>query len=129
MKFTLALASLSASLLPSVLGHGHMTTLTVDGKDYTGPVPNAAPIDSVIRQINSINPIDDVTSSAMSCGNGAANVTATQSAAGKPPAPLPPLLILNSHVNSFQPNLAARSPSAGSPDLRQPSGLMLSARS
>ena len=41
-------------------------------------------MDSVIRMIGSINPVTDVTSADMSCGNGAAANTATMHAAAKP---------------------------------------------
>lgn len=98
MKFTLVLSSLS--LLPFVLGHGHMTTLTVDGKDFTGPLPNGKSIDSVIRQINNIEPVKKINSDDMSCGFGAANLTASQSAPGE------------LHVLQYSMNLTERPSSA-----------------
>lgn len=77
MKHVLVL--ICASLLPSALGSGYLLTISVDGVSYTGTGAG----DSVIRQVNSPNPIKDPSSVDMSCGPGAANVTANGSARGE----------------------------------------------
>ncbi|KAG9037092.1 hypothetical protein FRB95_006947 [Tulasnella sp. JGI-2019a] len=73
------------SLVPTALAHGHLSSVVVDNTTYPGPEVNQ-PLSggSAIRMINSVDPIKDVTSDDMSCGNGAANVTATQTAPVNP---------------------------------------------
>ncbi|KAG8992684.1 hypothetical protein FRB94_011382 [Tulasnella sp. JGI-2019a] len=88
MKFSFSLSTITfvaLGLAPTALAHGHLNSIAVDGTTYPGPqigTPLAG--GSSIRMINSMNPVKDITSDDMSCGNGAANVTATQSAAVKP---------------------------------------------
>jgi len=80
---TIASISLSVlSLLPTVLGHGHMTDISFDGTDYQGPDVNQQ-TDSVIRMINQVSPVLDPTSDDISCGQGAGSETATQIAQAK----------------------------------------------
>jgi hypothetical protein len=80
IKSLVSLALLA--FLPSALAHGTVMKVTVDGKSYTGPTPGQK-MDSIVRMISSINPVTDVTSTDMICGNGAAT-TATEHAAAKP---------------------------------------------
>ncbi|KAG8892047.1 hypothetical protein FRC01_014377, partial [Tulasnella sp. 417] len=83
---TLAAFSISAlSVIPSVLAHGRVKSVTIDGKVYEGPqINNSGNIDSVIRTITDVSPVQDVNSDNMSCGQGAAKVTAPLSATAKP---------------------------------------------
>ncbi|KAG8993025.1 hypothetical protein FRB90_000809, partial [Tulasnella sp. 427] len=88
MKSFSALAALSIStlsFLPSVLAHGRLRSVTIDGKVFEGPqISNSGSIQSVIRTINDVSPVLDVTSDNMSCGQGAAKLTAPLSADAKP---------------------------------------------
>ncbi|KAG8904194.1 hypothetical protein FRB99_002097 [Tulasnella sp. 403] len=86
MNFFTALCSLvifASSLVPSVIGHGHLDKLIVDGQDFKGPDFHQE-MDSVIRMVDAMDPITDINSDDMNCGRGAANRTATQSAPAKP---------------------------------------------
>ncbi|KAG9049461.1 hypothetical protein FS837_010265, partial [Tulasnella sp. UAMH 9824] len=59
--------------------------VTIDGKTFEGPqINNSGKIDSAIRTITDVSPVQDVNSDNMSCGQGAAKVTAPLSAAAKP---------------------------------------------
>jgi len=73
MNSLLSLATLA--LLPSVLAHGTMQLFNNDA----GPALNSK-TPSVIRMTDSPSPVTDLTSSDLSCGNGAANLTAQQTA-------------------------------------------------
>lgn len=70
------------ALLPSVLAHGRLAKVAIDGKDYVGPNIGQT-VDSVIRMIDKVDPVKDVTGDDISCGQGTASLTATQSAAAK----------------------------------------------
>lgn len=83
---TLAAFSISAlSFIPSVLAHGRLKSITIDGKTFEGPqINNSGKIDSAIRTITDVSPVLDINSDNMSCGQGAAKVTAPLSADAKP---------------------------------------------
>ncbi|KAG9029192.1 hypothetical protein FS837_003607 [Tulasnella sp. UAMH 9824] len=83
---TLAAFSISAlSVIPSVLAHGRLKSVTIDGKTFEGPqINNSGSLDSVIRTITDVSPVLDINSDNMSCGQGAAKVTAPLSATAKP---------------------------------------------
>ena len=59
-----------------------LTEVTIGGQTYVGPKISET-TDSVIRVINDVGPVLDTTSDDMSCGHGAAQLFATQSAAAK----------------------------------------------
>ncbi|KAH9028414.1 glycosyl hydrolase family 61-domain-containing protein [Lactarius hengduanensis] len=65
--FTLALVPILA-LLPSVAAHGFVTKVVIDGKTYSGNVPNAQPSDSPIRQIADIGPVKGASNPDLNCG-------------------------------------------------------------
>ena len=69
------------SLLSSASAHGFLRTLTIDGTDYAGNVPNASPNPSMIRQIDSVDPVKGATNRAVNCGQDAkiAQLSATAS--------------------------------------------------
>ncbi|KZV75253.1 lytic polysaccharide monooxygenase [Peniophora sp. CONT] len=74
-----ALASL-ALLAPSVIAHGWLSTISIDGTTYTGPSPDDAPTkDTVIRQVSDVGPVKGATNPDMVCGLSAslANKQAT----------------------------------------------------
>ncbi|KAI9452113.1 glycosyl hydrolase family 61-domain-containing protein [Lactarius psammicola] len=80
-QFTLALVPVLA-LLPSVAAHGFVTQVTIDGKAYSGNVPNAKPTDSPIRQIADIGPVKGANNPDLTCGLSAQ--LATQVAPANP---------------------------------------------
>ncbi|KAI9437318.1 glycosyl hydrolase family 61-domain-containing protein [Lactarius indigo] len=65
--FTLAFVPILA-LLPSVAAHGFVTKVVIDGKTYSGNVPNAKPTDSPIRQIADIGPVKGASNPDLNCG-------------------------------------------------------------
>ncbi|KAH8980197.1 glycosyl hydrolase family 61-domain-containing protein [Lactarius akahatsu] len=79
--FTLALVPILA-LLPSVAAHGFVTKVVIDGKAYSGNVPNAQPSDSPIRQIADIGPVKGASNPDLNCGLSAQ--LATQVAPANP---------------------------------------------
>jgi len=77
MKFDLAF--LFATLVPTLVSaHGYIGTITVNGKTYTGPAPEASTNNSPIRQITTIDPVKDIGGSIMSCGQNAPTAGAPQ---------------------------------------------------
>ena len=77
MLFTIASLAL---LAPSVLAHGWLSTISIDGTTYTGPSPDDAPTkDTVIRQVADVSPVKGATNPDMVCGLSAslANKQAT----------------------------------------------------
>ncbi|KAG8949777.1 hypothetical protein FRC04_008317 [Tulasnella sp. 424] len=61
------------------------SAVTIDGKVFEGPqISNSGNVQSVIRTINDVSPVLDVTSDNLSCGQGAANLQAPLSADAKP---------------------------------------------
>lgn len=72
MKYSSTLfLALVASLTPSVLGHGHLQSITIDGTLYKGNVPNVSNFSSPIRLINDITPVKGATNRAVNCGKDA----------------------------------------------------------
>lgn len=61
------------SLSPSVHAHGFVHVFGVDGKDYTGNIPNGKSDPSPIRQISDQSPIYGAMSPTVNCGTGAPN--------------------------------------------------------
>ena len=56
------------SLLPSVIAHGYVTKVSIDGTSYSGNAPGAQPSDSPIRQISDINPVKGADNPSLNCG-------------------------------------------------------------
>ena len=56
------------SLIPSVVAHGYVEKVIIDGTTYTGNVPNAQPTDSPIRQISDIGPVKGASNPSLNCG-------------------------------------------------------------
>lgn len=74
-----------ASLSPLTEKRLAPTAVTIDGKVFEGPqISNSGNIQSVIRTINDVSPVLDVTSDNLSCGQGAADLKAPLSADAKP---------------------------------------------
>lgn len=48
--------------------HGFVSTFTVDGKPFTGNVPNGAKNPSVVRQISDVRPVKGADNPAVNCG-------------------------------------------------------------
>ncbi|KAG8221710.1 hypothetical protein J3R82DRAFT_1998 [Butyriboletus roseoflavus] len=69
---TLALLLL-LPFLPQVCAHGYIAQVTIDGKAYSGNVPNAQPTPSIVRQINSIDPVKGASNAYLNCGQDAQN--------------------------------------------------------
>ncbi|KAG5643430.1 hypothetical protein DXG03_000938 [Asterophora parasitica] len=68
--------SFSTLLLPlvlaaSALAHGVVTTITIDGKTYTGSTPNQPKKPSIIRYITDASPVKGAKNDALGCGPGA----------------------------------------------------------
>lgn len=68
--------ALAATLISSVLGHGWVQTIQVDGQTFSGPRPSqldSNPPSSAVRQISNNGPIlaTNVNSADMACGIGA----------------------------------------------------------
>jgi len=59
--------------VPQVRAHGYVAQVTIDGKVYTGNVPNAQPTPSIIRQINDISPVKGASNPYLNCGQDAQN--------------------------------------------------------
>lgn len=54
-----------------VSAHGFVSNINIDGKSYKGNVPRGAKNPSIIRQINSIDPVKGAHNAAVNCGPGA----------------------------------------------------------
>ena len=78
----LLVATAAFSAFRSVSGHGAVVKVTIDGKEYTGPLPGAAKMDSIIREVTQNGPVTDVTSKDLWCGVG--STPATEVASAKP---------------------------------------------
>lgn len=61
------------SLLPQVCAHGYVAQVTIDGTVYNGNVPNAQPTPSIVRQINTIDPVKGASNPYLNCGQDAQN--------------------------------------------------------
>jgi len=59
------------SLLPQVYAHGYVAQVTIDGTVYHGNVPNAQPTPSIVRQINTIDPVKGASNPYLNCGQDA----------------------------------------------------------
>ena len=59
------------SFLPRVRAHGYIAQVTIDGKVYSGNVPNAQPTPSIVRQINTIDPVKGASNPYLNCGQDA----------------------------------------------------------
>jgi len=64
-KFSILLALTSAAL---VSAHGYINPIVIGGKSYAGPTPYQNPMDSIIRQVSGVEPVQDMTSPNMACG-------------------------------------------------------------
>ncbi|KAI0084578.1 glycosyl hydrolase family 61-domain-containing protein [Irpex rosettiformis] len=71
MKSFTTIAVSALALLPYVSAHGFVNKLVVDGKSYTGNVPAQKTNPSVIRQINSIDPVKGANNQDINCGHSA----------------------------------------------------------
>jgi len=73
MKYasTFATLALAASLAPSVLAHGFLRSITIDGQLYKGNIPNQSNNSSPIRVIDDITPVKGATNRAVNCGKNA----------------------------------------------------------
>jgi len=69
-SFCLAFVWFLAPFLP-VHAHGYVAQVTIDGTAYSGNVPNAEPTPSIVRQINSINPVKGSSNPYLNCGQDA----------------------------------------------------------
>ncbi|KAG9311214.1 glycoside hydrolase family 61 protein [Chiua virens] len=56
-------------LLPQVRAHGYVAQVTIDGTVYPGNLPNAQPTPSIIRQINTIDPVKGASNAYLNCVN------------------------------------------------------------
>jgi hypothetical protein len=64
------------SLLPSVLAHGFVYNLGIDGKVYKGNIPEgSSDTPSPIRQVSAQDPIYGATNPFVNCGNGTPNAS------------------------------------------------------
>ncbi|KIJ33027.1 lytic polysaccharide monooxygenase, partial [Sphaerobolus stellatus SS14] len=77
MKYTTTFVALAVALFPSVLGHGFLASVEIDGKVYQGNNPDfvqspSQQIDSPIRLVDMINPVKGATNPAVNCGSNAA---------------------------------------------------------
>ncbi|KAI0631543.1 glycosyl hydrolase family 61-domain-containing protein [Trametes polyzona] len=62
------------SIVPFVAAHGWVSTVTIDGKAYPGNKPKEQqpnPVDSIIRQIATVDPVTSTTDPGLACGDGA----------------------------------------------------------
>lgn len=57
--------------LPQVCAHGYIAQVTIDGTAYIGNVPNAQPTPSIVRQINTIDPVKGASNAYLNCGQDA----------------------------------------------------------
>jgi len=64
-KFSILLALTSAAL---VSAHGYINPIVIGGKSYAGPTPYQNPMDSIIRQVSGVEPVQDMASPNMACG-------------------------------------------------------------
>ncbi|KIJ38496.1 lytic polysaccharide monooxygenase [Sphaerobolus stellatus SS14] len=74
MKSTVIFFALAASLVPSVLSHGFLASVAIDGKVYKGNNPDffANPsLESPIRLVDTIEPVKGATNLAVNCGSNA----------------------------------------------------------
>lgn len=67
-SFALALA---ASLAPSSLSHGFLSSIAIDGKAFAGNVPNQGNASSPIRVIDDITPVKGASNRDINCGKNA----------------------------------------------------------
>ena len=67
---TLTLVPLLA-YLQQVRAHGYVAKVVIDGTAYSGNVPNAEPTPSIVRQINTIDPVKGASNSYLNCGQDA----------------------------------------------------------
>ncbi|KAG6333736.1 hypothetical protein ID866_5349 [Astraeus odoratus] len=51
--------------------HGYVGQVSIDGKVYMGNVPNAQPTPSIVRQINTIDPVKNASNPYLNCGQSA----------------------------------------------------------
>jgi hypothetical protein len=58
-------------MLPSVIGHGQVTRITVDGVDHDAWTVNAPQMDSAIRHVDNYEPMRGVNNPGINCGPGA----------------------------------------------------------
>jgi len=66
--------------LLQVRAHGYVAQVTIDGKVYAGNVPNAQPTPSIVRQINSIDPVKGASNAYLNCGQDAQKASLVASA-------------------------------------------------
>ncbi len=92
------------SALQSISAHGAVTKVSIDGTDYKGPLPGAAKMDSIIREVTENSPVKDVNSKDMWCGLG--STPATQVAPAKPGSNLDILVSLGTTL--YLPSHASR---------------------
>ncbi|KIP03699.1 glycoside hydrolase family 61 protein [Phlebiopsis gigantea 11061_1 CR5-6] len=71
MKFSVAALSALAALVPHVAGHGFVTKVLIDGKEYDGNKPESSAIDSPVRMISTIDPVKGADNPSMTCGQDA----------------------------------------------------------
>jgi hypothetical protein len=60
-----------ATALPRAAAHGVLGKITIDGKDYAGNAPNAKATASVIRQVDTIDPVKGASNANLACGSNA----------------------------------------------------------
>jgi hypothetical protein len=63
------------ALAPAALAHGVVSSVIIDGKTYSGNLPNARKADSVIRQVSTQDPTKGATNAAVNCGPDASPAT------------------------------------------------------
>lgn len=54
-----------------VHAHGYVSKVSIDGKIYTGNVPNASPTPAIVRQIDDVAPVKNATNPYLNCGQAA----------------------------------------------------------
>ena len=70
MKYTLSFIALVASLAPSVMGHGWVSQLVIDGQSFPGnnPFQPQTAVPSPIRLVNSSDPVRGAGNPFIGCG-------------------------------------------------------------
>jgi Auxiliary Activity family 9 (formerly GH61) len=63
--------ALAAAFAQSVLAHGHLRSIAIDGTLFKGNVPNVSNFSSPIRLIDDITPVKGATNRAVNCGKNA----------------------------------------------------------
>ncbi|KAJ7572663.1 glycoside hydrolase family 61 protein [Mycena floridula] len=71
MKYQLFSFSVLSALLVQVFGHGQVMQVTIDGKDFLGTVPGQTGNPSIIRLVNTGDPIKTAHNPDLNCGTGA----------------------------------------------------------